>query len=107
MSSAYSHYEILDIPQSASEAEIKRAYYLMARRHHPDLHPHNKILAERRLRLINEAYDILKNRDSRAQYNRWLRTQAAQNDNVSNQSFFSQIVDIFRPAPNKNAAKRK
>ena len=99
--SAYSHYEVLDIPPSASEAEIKRAYYLMAKRYHPDLHPHNQALAERRLRLINEAYETLKNRESRARYNRWLRAQNAQNDNVSNPSFFSQIVDIFRAPENK------
>lgn len=101
MTSAYSHYEILDIPQSASDAEIKRAYYLMAKRYHPDLHPHNRILAERRLQLINEAYENLKTREARARYNQSLRLKA-ENDNKgansNEKSIFSHIAEIFWPA---------
>lgn len=110
MTSMYSHYEILDIPQSANEAEIKRAYYLMARRYHPDLHPHNRALAERRLKLVNEAYETLKTREARAHYNRWLRAknaQRAENDNKNNKSILSQITEIFWPTEKQDSKKSK
>lgn len=104
--SAYSYYEILDVPRDASDMDIKRAYYLMARRYHPDLHPHNRPLAARRLQLINEAFENLKTREGRARHNQQLRMRA-QNDNKNEKSIFSHIAEIFWPPPSQSKRRDK
>lgn len=95
-----SYYDLLNVDPRSSDEDIKRAYYVMAKRFHPDLHPHNRDAAELRLRKINEAYNTLKNREGRARYNHKIRMQAkAENDNAGNASFFGQFADLFRPQP--------
>ena len=63
------YYKILDVKRSASEKDIKQAYRRLAREHHPDLNPDDK-KAEQKLKEINEAYDVLGNRDKRSKYDR-------------------------------------
>jgi curved DNA-binding protein len=63
------YYEILGVPRTASEEEIKRAYRLLARRHHPDLHPEKeKDVHTRRMQEVNEAYAVLGSNENRAKY---------------------------------------
>ena len=65
------YYEVLKVPQTASEKEIKQAYRKLARQHHPDLHQGNaKTEAEEQFKLINEAYEVLGDSDKRAKYDR-------------------------------------
>lgn len=63
------YYVVLGVAKDASEADIKRAFRELARKHHPD------IAAEgddgERFREINEAYTVLSDRDNRARYDRW------------------------------------
>ena len=89
-----SYYEILDISPKTSDDEVKRAYHFMAKKHHPDLNPQNRRIAELRFRLINEAYAGLKTRKKRIEYNRSLRMKA-ENDNRNTKGLFSQIGEIF------------
>lgn len=49
-------YQILGISASATEEEVKSAYYKLAKQYHPDLKPD---YAEK-FKIINEAYNILK-----------------------------------------------
>src|ERR1700742_5017548 len=56
-----SFYEILGIAHDADERAIKKAYFTLVRRHPPETHP----LEFQRLR---EAYEVLSNRQSRADY---------------------------------------
>jgi len=62
------YYLVLGVSRDASEAEIKRAFRELARRHHPDVNPQD---AGERFREINEAYAVLSDKDSRARYDRW------------------------------------
>ena len=63
------YYEILGIPRTASDEEIKKAYYRLAREHHPDLHPEKeKQRHTPRMQEVNEAYTVLSSKDSRAKY---------------------------------------
>ena len=55
-------------PEDASEADVKRAFRELARKHHPDVNPDDGGEA---FREINEAYAVLSDRDSRARYDRW------------------------------------
>jgi curved DNA-binding protein CbpA len=54
-------YEILEIPRTATEAEIKAAYKRLAMKYHPDRYSDNPLreLAEEKLREVNVAYDML------------------------------------------------
>lgn len=65
------YYEVLKVPKTASEKEIKQAYRKLAREHHPDLHQGEaKAAAEEKIKLINEAYEVLGDADKRAKYDR-------------------------------------
>lgn len=60
-------YEVLGVPENASEEEIKKAYKELVKKYHPDKYQDNPLadLAEEKLQEINEAYDMLmKNRGS-------------------------------------------
>lgn len=62
-------YEILGVPKSASEHDIKRAYRKLAKKHHPDANPGNKE-HEARFKEIASAYDVLSDPKKRAKYDR-------------------------------------
>lgn len=64
------YYEVLGVSRGATDEEIKRAYRKLAQEHHPDKHRGRKE-AEERFKEINHAYDILKDADKRAQYDRF------------------------------------
>lgn len=62
------YYTVLGVSRDATETEIKRAFRELARKHHPDVSPHNNGEV---FREINEAYAVLSDRDARARYDRW------------------------------------
>src|SRR5215216_625423 len=62
------YYGVLGVDRDASEADIKRAFRELARKHHPDVNP---VDAGERFREINEAYAVLSDKDQRARYDRW------------------------------------
>jgi DnaJ-class molecular chaperone len=60
-------YEILGVAKTASEAEIKKAFRTLAKKHHPDKHA-GDAAAQKRFQEISGAYDILGDKEKRAQY---------------------------------------
>lgn len=62
------YYEILGVPRDASQEEIKKAYYRLAHKYHPD-----KGGDEKRFKEINEAYKVLSDKEKRAQYDKYGR----------------------------------
>lgn len=61
------YYKILGIDKKASPAEVKKAYRVLAVKHHPDKNPGNKD-AEEKFKLANEANEVLSNPDKRKKY---------------------------------------
>lgn len=63
-------YNVLGIPRTASKSEISKAYRQLARKHHPDMHKTEteKLIAVETFRQIANAYEILKDDESRADY---------------------------------------
>jgi molecular chaperone DnaJ len=63
-------YEILGVARAANADELKRAYRKLAMQYHPDRNPGDKS-AEQRFKGLNEAYDVLKDDQKRAAYDRF------------------------------------
>lgn len=69
--SYHDYYEILGLDRNATEKEIKAAYRKLARKWHPDLHTgKDKEAAEEKFKQVNEAYEVLKDPEKRAKYDR-------------------------------------
>lgn len=64
------YYKILGVEKKASSDEIKKAYRKLARKHHPDVNPGDKS-AEERFKEINEAYQVLSDKEKREKYDRF------------------------------------
>ncbi len=69
MSAKRDYYEVLGVGRQATEAEIKKAFRRLARQYHPDVNKNAD--AETRFKEINEAYEILSDREKRAMYDRF------------------------------------
>ncbi|MEZ5785411.1 MAG: molecular chaperone DnaJ [Xanthobacteraceae bacterium] len=64
------YYDVLGVQRGASDTDLKAAYRKLAMKHHPDRNPGDKE-CEIRFREINEAYEVLKDGDKRAAYDRY------------------------------------
>lgn len=62
-------YSVLGIPKTADEKEIRTAFRKLAKQYHPDMNPDNK-KAEEEFKKVNQAYDILGDKEKRAKYDR-------------------------------------
>src|SRR6266513_284893 len=62
-------YDVLGVERTADESELKSAFRKLAMKWHPDRNPGDKS-SEVRFKEINEAYEILKDPDKRAAYDR-------------------------------------
>jgi len=62
-------YETLEVPSSASDAEIKKAYRKLARQYHPDVNKDPK--AEEKFKEINAAYEVLSDKEKRSKYDQF------------------------------------
>lgn len=64
------YYEILGVPKNTGDDEIKRAYRRLAHQYHPDKNKGD----DKKFKEINEAYQVLGNKEKREQYDRFGRT---------------------------------
>lgn len=64
------YYKILEIPSTASEADIKSAYRKLARKYHPDINPNDET-AKKKFQQINEANEVLSDPEKRKKYDKY------------------------------------
>ena len=64
------YYETLGVGHDATAEELKKSYRKLAMKYHPDRNPDNKE-AEKKFKEINEAYDVLRDEQKRAAYDRF------------------------------------
>lgn len=70
-------YDVLGVPRKATEAEIKKAFRQLAKKHHPDTHADDP-KAVKAFQEINNAYEVLGDKEKRAQYDRGEIDEAGQ-----------------------------
>ena len=63
------YYEVLGVGRNATEDEVKKAYRNLAKKYHPDVNKSPK--AEEKFKELSEAYEILIDKDKRANYDRF------------------------------------
>jgi len=64
------YYELLGVSRDVDDAALKKAFRKLAMQYHPDRNPDNAE-AEQKFKEINQAYDVLKDKDKRAAYDRY------------------------------------
>lgn len=64
------YYEVLGVSRTASADELKKAYRTKAKELHPDRNADNP-QAEAQFKEVNEAYDVLRDADKKAAYDRY------------------------------------
>jgi len=98
------YYEILGISENATDAEIKKAYRKEALHWHPDKNQDRLEEANERFKLISEAYEVLKDPEQRAIYNKYgdegFKERASGGADYGNANFhpfhFTNPEDLFR-----------
>ena len=70
MATKIDYYEILEVTRTVSSDELKKAYRKLAMKYHPDRNPGDEA-AEAKFKEINQAYDVLKDEQKRAAYDRF------------------------------------
>lgn len=74
------YYEILEVSKNASKEIIEKAYKVLAKRYHPDLQEESqKKNAEEKMKLINEAYEVLSDDEKRKSYDLELQIELDRN----------------------------
>lgn len=65
------YYEVLGVSKTATDEELKKAYRKLAKKYHPDANPDNKAEAEVKFKELNEAYEVLSDKQKRAMYDQF------------------------------------
>ena len=92
---ARDYYEVLGVPRTAGDGELKKAFRQLAMQYHPDKNPGNKD-AEERFKEVNEAYAVLSDADRRAHYDRFgTAGPGAGGFTADFGSLFNDLFDVF------------
>jgi molecular chaperone DnaJ len=86
-------YEVLGCDRQASAADLKKAYYKLAKQYHPDHNPNDKV-AEDKFKEASNAYQVLSDDDQRARYDRF-GFDGLRGSPSAGGAGFSNVEDIF------------
>ncbi|MFQ5698364.1 MAG: DnaJ C-terminal domain-containing protein [Myxococcota bacterium] len=98
-------YADLGVSRKASEAEIKKAYRKLARKHHPDVNP-GDAAAEERFKRVSFAYDVLSDPDKRRRYDEFGVAGLAEGFDAENARAYRRWSEGTRQSPFSHAGGR-
>lgn len=81
-------YEILGVSKNATDDEIKKAYRILAKKHHPDLNPNNKESTSK-FKEINIAYKLIENKEAREKFENGAYDEQSAEDLFRNGQFYN------------------
>ena len=102
MTVSCSYYDILGVGRNASSDEIKAGYKKQSIALHPDKNPNGAEL----MKLVNEAYNVLKDERERAEYDTELRNDHHNNNRENNRQDNSSMVRSLKRQLSKSERKR-
>jgi molecular chaperone DnaJ len=88
------YYEMLEVERAADDGQLKSAFRKLAMKWHPDRNPGNKD-CEHKFKEINEAYDVLKDPEKRAAYDRFGHAAFEHGNGASAQGFGGDFASTF------------
>ena len=94
---AVDYYAILGVSYNAAPEEIRSAYFLLARQHHPDANPNAKKESEERFIAIQAAYETLSNPHKKAEYDASFSPDQRTGAEISlNLKYSCQVVPVLK-----------
>ena len=102
------YYKLLEVDRDASPEVIEKAYKTLVKKYHPDLQESNmRQKSEEKLKLINEAYEVLSNPDSRAKYDATLKQSEVSEEDFNrlseeNRNLYNEINNLKHTTNNIN-----
>ena len=88
------YYEVLGVSRACGEADLKAAFRKLAMQHHPDRNP-GDANCEHKFKELNEAYDVLKDGDKRAAYDRFGHAAFEQGTGGGGHGFGADFASTF------------
>lgn len=102
------YYQILGVDKSSSSSEIKKAYYKLARKFHPDKADESKKEEyTKKFQQIGEAYEVLSDEDKRQKYDRFGKEGLKESRNINPFDIFNMFSGGFNFGNNRNQGIRK
>ncbi|XP_011021477.1 PREDICTED: J domain-containing protein DDB_G0295729-like isoform X2 [Populus euphratica] len=99
------HYAVLGLERTATSADIKKAYRLLARKYHPDVSKNSQ--ACELFKSVRHAYEILFNEVTRARYDRALRFQEDTSRSYSKRQYYTPEVEDWARIYKRAEMKQK
>lgn len=84
MNNNMEYYNILKVPKTASDKEIKKSYHKLSRLYHPDKNPGKKTWAEENFKKVSEAYAVLSDEKKRKLYDQGGKEAVERGEHVDN-----------------------
>lgn len=105
MARTRTHYDNLQVSQLASAEVIRASYRALSQKYHPDKCEVGKLLAESRMKIINEAYAVLSDPEKRRSHDVWIAEAIKQEPKPETKSEPKVSAEVYSPPVKMAAAK--